>query len=453
MTGQATYRRADRIDTFLMLLFLLGIYLEFSPRLAAGVPVPCALAGVAGLTMLFRNARMAHERQLVALVAVIGLFLLSILSVGTMEFIGERLKGFIQISYSLIIAYGAWLTMMLYERERLSRLFLWFCVAIIVGCALERYAGLGAISDAVRLRLYPEGVVYDADTRDLILYGGVRPKLFTSEPSHVAFAFTVFGFIWYVLTTVPRKTLVYAVLLAAGMVMMRSPTLVLGFALVVPYQLLIGGRSFRGPLRGADVTLIMVTAISLGAIAAGVFGGAQMFSERVEQISTGHDQSFFSRVIGPFLVAVDTIQQHPVAGAGLTGEEYIEDRVHQVYYSTPTYNERWALDDIRYALTNYFYLHWIYLGLMWGAIMLWALTRFLKTLYVPSASFCWIIWATMGHAAGAYVSPKPWTVLILSAAAAVLHYRQPFAMRRPVYRPRAPMLRTEPQLRSGGPPR
>lgn len=447
VTPYPARREADGVDTLLLVIFLGGIYLGYSPQITSGVPLPCAPAGLAGLVMLLRNMRSAQERQLIALVAVIGLYFLTILSASDASYLGKRFTGFVQLSYSLIIGYGAWLTMMLYDRDRLARPFFWFCCAILVGCFLELYAGFDVVSDAVRSKLFSENL-YEATLRDEMLYGGIRPKLFTTEPSYVAFAFTVFAFTWYVLTTAPHKTLAYAALLAAAMILMRSPTIVLGFVLIAPYQLLIAGRSIRGAVRSADVMLVTVTAITAGSLIAAVLAGSHFFATRVEEILSGNDASFFSRIIGPFSVTIDTILRHPLAGTGLTGEQFIAERVFHIYYTAPTYDPRWRIDIISHVLTNYFFLHWIYLGLFWGAVTLWALTRFLRTLYVPSVMFCWLVWAIMGQSLGAYVSPKPWAVVFLAAAAALLHYRQPDPLRRREEIARAPAPRIEPQLRS-----
>jgi hypothetical protein len=447
VTPYPARRRADAFDTLLLVIFLGGLYLGYSPQLAAGVPLPCAPAGLAGLVMLLRNMRSAQERQLFALVAVIGIYFITILVAPDVSFLGKRFTGLVQLSYSLIIGYGAWLTMMLYDRDRLARPFFWFSCAILVGCFLELYAGFDVVSDAVRNALFSENL-YEATLRDEMLYGGIRPKLFTTEPSYVAFAFTVFAFIWYVLTNMPHKTLAYAALLAAAMVLMRSPTIVLGFVLIAPYQLLIAGRSIRGAVRSADIMLITITAVTAGALIAAVLAGSHFFATRVEEIVSGNDPSFFSRIIGPFSVTIDTLMRHPLAGAGLTGEPFIAERVFHIYYTAPTYDPRWRIDIVSHVLTNYFFLHWIYLGVFWGVVALWAVTRFLRTLYVPSIMFCWLVWAIMGQSLGAYVSPKPWAVLILAAAAALLHYRQPGPLRRAARTAPVPPMRVEPQLRS-----
>jgi hypothetical protein len=72
---------------------------------------------------------------------------------------------------------------------------------------------------------------------------------------------------------------------------------------------------------------------------------------------------------------------------------------------------------------NYFWEHWIYLGVVWGLITMGALTVWLRVLGIPSVAFCWAVWAILGQAAGAYVGPSCWAVLFLAGAAAVLHQR------------------------------
>jgi hypothetical protein len=74
-------------------------------------------------------------------------------------------------------------------------------------------------------------------------------------------------------------------------------------------------------------------------------------------------------------------------------------------------------------VVNYFWLHWLFLGLVWGLIVMAALTVWLRVLGVPSIAFCWTVWAILGQASGAYVGPTCWAVLFLAGAAAVLNQR------------------------------
>ena len=98
-------------------------------------------------------------------------------------------------------------------------------------------------------------------------------------------------------------------------------------------------------------------------------------------------------------------------------------------------------------LINYFWLHWIYFGLIWGVIIMVAVSAWLRVIGVPSVAFCWTVWAILGQASGAYVGPTCWAVLFLSAAVAVLHQRRyggnrkaPQAMHRTDFGPRRAAL-------------
>ena len=61
--------------------------------------------------------------------------------------------------------------------------------------------------------------------------------------------------------------------------------------------------------------------------------------------------------------------------------------------------------------------------MFWGLILTVAISVWLKVSGTPSPAFCWLAWAILGQASGAYVGPKCWAVMFLAAAAAVLHER------------------------------
>lgn len=162
--------------------------------------------------------------------------------------------------------------------------------------------------------------------------------------------------------------------------------------------------------------------------------GLNLYEERIQDIRNGTDPSFFSRITGPYLVAIEVMRQHPIAGIGLTAENSINGLVQQVYAQGGNLVSDFQFSDAKYALTNYFWTHWIYLGAVWGVVLLIGITVYLRILKAPSLLFCWSVWAILGQASGAYVSPKTWTVLYLALAIALLQQR-------PVYRPLAARAR------------
>ena len=122
--------------------------------------------------------------------------------------LGKRTTGLLQLTYSLVIAYGMFLTLIRADRSQIAAILLTFCLFIITGCVLETWGGLRPVSDFVRGKLYSNGYIYDADLRDEILYGRVRPKLFTSEPSAVTFAYTHYCAVWLAVSAWRYKYLV-----------------------------------------------------------------------------------------------------------------------------------------------------------------------------------------------------------------------------------------------------
>ena len=402
-------------DMLLLIVFMIGIYTGYTIQISTRIPFPSAPSGVAGLFLLWRRRGDIRPAQFGALLFVILLYVGSIFSATDIAHLGKRFTGLVQITYSLIIGYALFLTVVRANRSQIAHLFLGFCIVILIGCLLEDYAGLRPISDAFRHAVYKAIDVYDADLRDQILYGRIRPKLFTSEPSAVTFAYTLFGFAWLMTTRTRFAPPKYLVLMSLGIVVMPGPTLLLMIPLLIPYQLLRARSWSPGFIR-----MVLVVVFAVGTLVVFDILGHSVFSERMREISQGDDASFFYRVTGPALVARNVMLHYPFAGAGLTGETFIANEVADVYMRSAAFSSAWDISDTASVLTNYFWLHWIYLGFVWGVIVLLGLTLWLKMLRVPSVPFCWMVWAVLGQASGAYVGPKTWTVLLLSGACAIL---------------------------------
>ena len=100
------------------------------------------------------------------------------------------------------------------------------------------------------------------------------------------------------------------------------------------------------------------------------------------------------------------------------------DLVMNVFVASSQYSAAWKIDKISSALTNYFWLHWIYLGVVWGLAAIAGLSAWLRLLGVPSILFCWAVWIVFGQASGAYVGPKTWTVFLLAAGLSILLRRE-----------------------------
>jgi hypothetical protein len=416
LTLSAT-RRLDFIDSVLVILFLAGLYLGVSLQITSTIPLTCAPSGVAGLLMLWRRRDQINPRHFAGLLAVVTVYLFSILAATNYAFLNKRFTGLLQLTYSLVIAYAMFLTMVHGERRQIANILLGFCIFIILGCLLETYAGLRPISNAVRGKLYDVSIIYDADLRDMLLYGRIRPKLFTSEPSAVTFSYTQYSALWLVLSTWRWKLPVFFCMMAMALFVLPGPTLVLMLLLTVPYLIFLAGM--QPGRRPSASRLIGSLALSVFLVAMMIALGQIFFAARLDQLARGEDASFFGRFTGPMLVAFDMLQNYAWAGAGLTGETFIADRVMNVYMNSPAFDSSWRIARVADALSNYFWLHWIYLGAVWGVVCIVAVSVWLRMLGVPSVLYCWVVWVILGQASGSYVGPKAWSVLLMAAAASV----------------------------------
>ena len=411
-------------DMAFLCVFLVGLYTHYTIQISPRVPFPSALAGLAGMVLLFRRRNDVTAAHIMALSGVMLLYLVSIVCATNLSFLGRRFNGFIQLAYSLVIGYGAFLTVTRASGRQTAGLFLGFSLIILVGCFLEDYAGLRPISDWVRERLYSRGV-YDADLRDEILYGEIRPKFFASEPATVTFCYSLFLFIWLVVSRWRWKLVIYLALVGLAIVAIPGPTLLLMLLLVLPYAAFLAGRRFDENGTRFDLwRLTKLAVIATLLIIAVIIMSNTIFAARLTDITAGNDASFFYRVLGPALAARDVMAHYPIAGAGLTGEPFVANEILNVYAQSPAYSIAWTIvSPATELLINYFWMHWIYLGVIWGSVMIAAVTVWFKVLDVPSAAFCWVVWAILGQASGAYVGPLAWSVLYLAGAAAV-HYRR-----------------------------
>ncbi|MDE1145963.1 MAG: hypothetical protein PW843_04980 [Azospirillaceae bacterium] len=405
-------------DWVLLVGFLLGIYTGFAIQITPNVPFPAAISGVTGVVLLWRRRHRISPGGLAAFLGVTLLLLASILYAPGLDLLSKRTTGLLQMIYSLVISYALFLTVVEAGPAAFCRLMLVFILTIIVGTVLETYAGLGAISDAVRQKIYTSGV-YDADIRDELLYGKVRPKLFTSEPSAVTFSYTLFSFCWLLTSTWRYKRVGYLFMMAAAMVAMPGPTLLLMLLLLGLHEMVPKGGDEAPTL--LSVRLIKIGTVAALALIAFAVIASSVYSARLDNIANGDDESFFYRVIGPFLVTVEVVKNHPILGIGLTGEQMIADTIATVFLRSGSFSPLWNIPEPNEVMTNYFWLHWVYLGLCGGIVLMLAITGWLRSLGVRALALCWLGWAILGQASGAYVSPKTWTVLMLIAACSILH--------------------------------
>jgi hypothetical protein len=326
--------------------------------------------------------------------------------------LGERMKGLIQFTYSLIIAYSLFLELSRWERGEIADLFFYSCILILIGCALEHTTPLKAVSDAFRAVAFKTGV-YGNVARDVNIFGVERPKLFTSEPSHVAKFLLLAMTVWFALSRGRGRLLTFALIGIAGFLLIGSPILLLAFftgGLVILY-VEIGGIKrllLRPRLKNS---VLLFTFFLVGGLLLALALQTRL-AGRVSEIAAGRELSFSLRTIAPVLLTYDAIQDNPAWGIGITGkqaaEESIRRRFAQLNIDVVTLTER-----LFNQMSNSFWLHWAYLGLLGGTLMLLLICRLMNKLGVRHTIYCLFTMAILAQTMGAYVGARTWTFFFL----------------------------------------
>ena len=415
------------IGVILVFIYLLGIYTDVILYLTPTLFIPTVVAGFAGVLLLIKNRKRVRKSHLRPIFGLLFIALLTLFFAPNRgAYFTERLKGFISLSYALINAYALFLEMSRWDRGAVARIFGIFSILIIVGCFFENYTDFKDTSDTFRSAVFREGV-YDASYRDDAQFGIIRPKLFTSEPSHVAKFFLFSVTMWLAVTQRRKKYLKFIAMTVCGFFLIRSPTVLLAVpsALLLFVYLDYGG--VRNLLRSAGIEgkfKLSILGISLGI---GLIIAFQtILAPRLRLIMIGRDTSFIARILAPPVVTYYTLKKSPFFGAGVAGKEAIMAEIMTTFINFGMLQNMRRLqsqDNLINQIANVFWLHWIYFGLIGGILAAYMLGRLMKNLGVKHYILCTTLILMFSQTMGAYVGARIWTFAFTIFLVSILHAR------------------------------
>jgi hypothetical protein len=347
----------------------------------------------------------------------------------------RRLLSLAQLYVALITNCGLFLGLSSLHPRTMSRLFLSVTVLILAVATLEVYFGLRPFVDAVRSVIHRE--YYDDTTRDLQLYGAVRPTVFASEPSLVGI-FWGLSLCGWLLTDVDRwgvKRLVAASLLTASAIfVIRSPTIFYAVAICV-IGLIVHrlGRSANPGVRLLKSVSLFTCFIVVIASTSLLMHTADEFGGLIDDIVKG--DSFYTRQIGPYRLASTMAETSPFFGFGLGGDAemtpYAMDAFSPVLENMIEGMNAADTDSVRgmalnfsegktsHLLTNSFWQFWISFGILGGAVVAALVALALAKLGVSEIGFVLLGATLMGQTMGGVVIAPAWTPLFMIAALTV----------------------------------
>ncbi|MCJ9701412.1 hypothetical protein [Bradyrhizobium sp. SHOUNA76] len=418
--GRTAHELSQHSTDTLLMLYLLGAYTGVSIYSGTQILVPSvACIAIAGLLYCLKWPSVPR-RFISTIYALIVMFTIqyAISAFGYGDQDGVMLRATINQIASILVGFSLVLLSFEISAGRFSRVLKYFWLFLVIGATLEQFAGIGMISDAFRSLVYPKSA-YVADIRDVQLFGGVRPKVFSLEPSFVGIWFTATMAAWLACTDArPFSPRFYAALVTClwmGYVV-RSSTIAFVAPLYVAQILLLPSSKVR---RSGDQ-------VSRAVIAAGLVGAFILVGVIIESLPRGlapefvYGDSVYGRLIAPRLVTQSILADSPIIGTGLGNQDTLFTATLPVYLSnrlafTGGYLEA---SSARSLITNSFFLHWIYLGIVFGLIAAAGYVSLLRSIQIESVSYVVATVSIIWFSIGGYVTVQCWTLFFLFAIAA-----------------------------------
>ena len=307
------------LSGLLLTLFVAGYYVYADLPLSPTLRLPAAGAVLGGWGLLAWHLGRVRRGSLVFAGAVTAVALASLIANPAFYetrslrvFAGDYATSFAVFLVSLPMAIGVITALRQVPPVTIARAALAIVLAILAGTAAERFAGFAAVSEPVRALLFPPEIVYAEDLRDQLIYGAVRAKLFTSEPSHVAKACVLAILVWYATSRARWRIPALYLLVAAGVALIKSP----GLLAILPAAWAFDLCRLR---RSGWLLPVMLAGVL--ALAGGVLTAQALFPDRLAHIASGRDGSFIIRALLPWDVLRHAWADHPLFGLGFGAKE------------------------------------------------------------------------------------------------------------------------------------
>jgi hypothetical protein len=285
-------------------------------------------------------------------------FLLSIAFSPGYVYVEEKFLSLVQTCMAIAVAIMTVHLMKQLRPNVLERTLLVLWVVVVVGSVLEVLDVIRAFSDSFRVWAYGDQyTIYRADERDIEMVGWPRPKLFSTEPSHVTKLFIASVNAWLLVRPSWRKAIVVAGATLVMLVIMGSPMLIVSISITLSILLWNRQSSFRTRLA------MVLVALLVGMIFAVFFAESTVstVADRMEKVGRSTESGRLTpssedqRIVYPYLTLAYTLSDWPAFGVGIGGKEVVMEQT--------TFRLRDPIDALGNNATAEF---GIYLGLVGG---------------------------------------------------------------------------------------
>lgn len=236
----------------------------------------------------------------------------------------ERAKSALQQLYFVTLAVAIGNSRLLSQRSNRAQIGWSLLVAGAVLLSfglLERFTGIGAVSDKFRVMMYDGPGLYTNDARDMALVGGIRPKAFAKEPSHAAMGCCICLTMAAVLVNRRAVYWVGAGLVLASLLVFGSPIPLAFLATLVVAGITAALVARRGyTILNLAVSLGVAATIGIVVLAALIYAVEPLRNRFISAVLEDGDRSSYLRIVHVFTLAKESILMNPIFGVGYGGE-------------------------------------------------------------------------------------------------------------------------------------
>lgn len=400
----ARARSLGGIEGLLLVGALAGLHVDVSFRLDLG-SVPNVIAAPFGLLLFVANLPTIARATVSWLVGLTTLYVVSaVYAVGLKGAQPDAVAAVGLMLYSLVIGLGIYFAMLKLTMKQIRR-SAWFVVILLLVIALLE------VATPLRQLAIAFSAIYGTEAdlnRDVIVYGGYRPRVLTSEPSHAAISFALAMGAW--VFTLRRWTWVElskagAVTLVA-LVLIRSPFVILP-AMMVGVRLLLwpetNRRETRGQLAGRLAALLVgsIAALSLAGAVLGI-----VFADRISSFDPRSDWSVTVRTYGALLASWSAATTHWLFGTGIANFEAARFELAYTYRQLGVPSYVTETDLLEVSINNAPSVLLIFFGFVGSIVYLFIWGGLLRSL-APGAprTVIWSLVVIVGLAYSAIYSP------------------------------------------------
>lgn len=399
----------QRNDNIFFFVFALLFYLDI-PLLVGGVSVPNFTAFIGAIAVFFYCNGRIEKNVVKCLVSFFFVAAFSALFVYLISGGDGRLKALLLLLYSFFIGYSFFLLISRgYVR---SETYLKLFFILLVGSFLEvNLTYIQNLSNSFGEMMHP--FFYTNDERDILLGGGVRPKFFSSEPSHLAKFGILLIVCWALVSDVKSKMFFSYLLLTLFMAVINSATLIFGFIILMVIHFY--NFKFRSYIMVAVFVVVLPSLFIVAALVIYTF-----FGERISSVFAFEDTSTLIRLVLPVNLAVEALKDNLMFGVGFGGRSLL----FESYMSFVSNIDSGGVDYEEMFDNKFNNLFWEYIqsfGLLFSFLGLYSLRRTLLRIGCDNkqALLLFMVLAIFSQSFGGLASPRFWSYFFILSTSLV----------------------------------